>query len=155
MTILLVQHGEAKTKEEDPDRSLTVSGTRITKKVASWLGKHDVNIQEILHSGKKRAAETAEIFANRLAPAKGVTVVSGMNPNDDVRAFAEQLVGQDGVFMVVGHLPFLDRLASFLVTGEQDKGIVAFANSGVVCLIEEKGAWSVAWAVTPELLVEA
>lgn len=155
MTILLVQHGEARSKDEDPERSLTESGIRKTKKVASWLGKHDVNIEKILHSGKKRAEQTADIFANRLAPAKGVMAISGMNPNDDVQAFADQLAGQDGVLMVVGHLPFLARLAGFLVAGEKNQSVVSFVNSGVVCLAEGKGSWSVAWAVTPGLLVES
>lgn len=155
MTILLVQHGEAKSKDEDPDRSLTDAGIRKTKKMAAWLGRQGVDIIAIHHSGKRRAAQTAEIFANRLAPVNGVAVVSGLNPKDDVHAYAEQLGKQDGVLMVVGHLPFMSRLASLLVAGNPEQGLVSFANSGVVCLVEENAHWSVAWAVVPDLLVES
>ena len=154
MRLLLVQHGEAKSKEIDPERSLTDAGIRKTKKIASWLGRHHVNIEQIFHSGKKRAAQTADIFANRLAPAKGVKDVPGLSPNDDVHDFADQLANQNGVLMVVGHLPFLDRLASFLVAGNKDHGVVSFVNSGVICLIQDQDNWSVAWAVVPELLTD-
>ncbi|HER62599.1 MAG TPA: phosphohistidine phosphatase SixA [Desulfobacteraceae bacterium] len=155
MKLFLVQHGEANSKDEDPERSLTVEGIRKTKKIAVWLGHQHENIGQIHHSGKKRAAQTAEIFANRLAPGKGVAAFPGLNPNDDVSAYARQLEGQDEVLMVVGHLPFLDRLASLLVAGDPDRGVVAFANSGVVCLVGEDADWSVAWAVVPDLFVES
>jgi len=154
MTILLVQHGEAKSKDVDPERSLTEAGIRKTKKIAAWLGRQHIDIAKIYHSGKKRAEQTAEIFANRLAPAHGIAAVSGLNPNDDVQAFAGQMQKHDGALMVVGHLPFLDRFASLLVAGDPDRGVLSFTNSGVVCLVEREPHWSVAWAVVPELLAE-
>ncbi len=44
---------------------------------------------------------------------------------DDVEAFASQIT-QDSDVMFVGHLPFLDRLVSFLVTGNQEKSVFEF-----------------------------
>lgn len=55
---------------------------------------------------------------------------------------------------MVGHLPFLDRLASRLVAGDASAGAVRFTNSGIVCLGREAGSWSLVWAVTPELVEE-
>jgi phosphohistidine phosphatase SixA len=37
MQIYLVQHGEFKSEEIDPERSLTESGTRAIQKVANFL----------------------------------------------------------------------------------------------------------------------
>jgi phosphohistidine phosphatase len=37
MKLYLVQHGKAKSKEEDPDRPLSMDGLEETKKVASFL----------------------------------------------------------------------------------------------------------------------
>jgi phosphohistidine phosphatase len=56
--------------------------------------------------------------------------------------------------MIVGHLPFLSRLASTLLIGDETVALVAFRNGGVVCLErgEEKGRWRLTWAVVPELL---
>ncbi|MCK4450112.1 MAG: hypothetical protein KAX26_05930 [Anaerolineae bacterium] len=39
--------------------------------------------------------------------------------------------------VLVGHLPFLDRLASLLVTGDADHSIVRFQMGGIVCLVRE------------------
>lgn len=152
MKVVLVQHGEAKSKDEDPDRSLTDAGIKKTKKIAAWLGKQDVDIVEIRHSGKKRAEQTAAIFADRLAPARGVIKAFGMNPNDDVRAYVMQMEKMEGVLMLVGHLPFLDRLAGLLLAGDPEKRVISFVNSGVVCLEKHKGQWTISWSVVPELL---
>jgi len=152
MKLLLVQHGEARSSDEDPDRSLTDAGIRTTRKMASWLAKQSVDIEEIRHSGKKRAAQTAEIFAGRLAPAKGSVAVPGLNPDDDVVSFAGQLDPSCGPLMLVGHLPFLGRLAGALVTGDPERSIVAFANSGIVCLEKAGESWSISWAVVPGLM---
>ena len=155
MKILLVQHGLAKSKDQDPDRSLTEEGIRKTKKMAAWLGKQVVDINEIQHSGKKRAAQTAEIFANRLAPANGVKEVAGLNPNDDVLNHVERLESLNGSAMIIGHLPFLGRLAGALVTGDPEKAVVSFVNSGVVCLEGEAGEWTITWSAVPDLFVES
>ena len=64
--IYLVQHGEAKSKEEDPARSLTEKGRRDVEKVAVWAAQTGLRIEQIRHSGNRRAAETAEIFAEKL-----------------------------------------------------------------------------------------
>lgn len=154
MKLFLVQHGEAKSEEIDPDRSLTDRGIRKTKKSAGWLGRQHFSIAEILHSGKKRAAQTAEIFAGRLAPTKGVTATAGLNPNDDVLAMAEQLSNKEEMLMIVGHLPFLNRLAGLLLTGSHSRELISFANSGIVCLEKKENRWAVAWIVVPDLLPE-
>jgi len=60
--IYLVQHGEAESKKEDPERSLTKKGRRDVEKVAVWAAQTGLKIEQIRHSGKRRAAETAEIF---------------------------------------------------------------------------------------------
>jgi phosphohistidine phosphatase len=53
--------------------------------------------------------------------------------------------------MIVGHLPFLQKLASFLLSGTEGNQFISFRNSGVICL-EYTDAWKLLWAVVPELL---
>ncbi len=154
MKLFLVQHGESKTKEEDPARPLNEVGLRNVEKVAAWMGKTTEKVTEIRHSGKKRAEQTAIIFGAHLAPSHGVTSVSGINPNDDIIPFANSLDEIRDFLMIVGHLPFLSLLAGYLVTGDQHSGVVKFRNAGVVCLIREQGQWSVAWVITPALIRE-
>ncbi len=154
MKVLLVQHGEAKSKDEDPIRPLSEEGFRDSEKIAAWIGKHSFTVTEIRHSGKKRAEETAMIFAHHLSPVHGTISVPGLNPNDDVHPVAESLSELEDPVMIVGHLPFLNKLAGLLLAGDPERNVVSFTNSGVVCLEKEKYQWSVAWIVIPDLLFE-
>jgi phosphohistidine phosphatase len=56
--------------------------------------------------------------------------------------------------MLVGHLPYMSRLASRLLTGRAEKGSINFKEGGVVCLSYEDGKWVVEWMVVPELIPE-
>lgn len=54
--------------------------------------------------------------------------------------------------MLVGHMPFLARLAGLLVAGNPETEVVRFQNGGIVCLEGEGGRWRVRWAVVPDLV---
>jgi len=55
--------------------------------------------------------------------------------------------------MIVGHLPFLGRLAALLLTGNADKEVVAFQFGCVVCLNgDDAGRWKLEWMMVPKLL---
>lgn len=154
MKVLLVQHGTAKSKEQDPSRPLSEEGFRDTEKIAAWIGRHSFSVAEIQHSGKKRAEETALIFARQLMPENGVVAVDGLKPNDDVLTFAERLSKREDPVMIVSHLPFLNRLTGLMLAGDTERNLITFTNSGVVCLQKEKYEWSIAWIVVPDLLAE-
>jgi len=55
--------------------------------------------------------------------------------------------------MLVGHLPFMERLVSCLITGSPDKSIIKFQTGGIVCLdqIEKNGSWYIKWALMPKM----
>ena len=152
MKLFLVQHGESKSKTEDPDRPLNDEGLMNVEKVAAWVGKTAGKIREIQHSGKKRAEQTAIIFGNHLSPPHGVTSSSGLNPNDDILPIANMIYELLDPLMIVGHLPFLSLLASYLVTEDQNSEIVKFQNAGVVCLSKGQNHWLVEWVVIPTLI---
>ena len=155
MNLFLVQHGEAKSKAEDPERSLADAGAEATRRMAALAAVSGLRVDRIQHSGKRRAEQTAEILAEALKPAEGVIAGAGLNPNDDVRPMGETLMTKEETIMLVGHLPFMSRLASLLLTGDPEAGVVGFKTSGIVCLSRVEGEWSLSWAVTPELLTPA
>lgn len=152
LVIFLVQHGEAKPEAEDPDRPLSEKGAAEVRRMAAWAAGAGVSPTRIRHSGKRRAEETATILAERLAPAEGTAAVSGLAPRDDVRPLAEALGDETVPLMLVGHLPHLSRLASLLVAGDPAAAVIRFQNAGIVCLGRDTGAWSVVWAVPPDLV---
>jgi phosphohistidine phosphatase len=52
--------------------------------------------------------------------------------------------------MLVGHLPHIGRLASFLVAGNADQELVQFAPATVLGLSYENYHWEILWKLTPE-----
>jgi phosphohistidine phosphatase len=152
MNLYLVQHGEAKTEEEDPERALNQRGAEAVERIAAWAAKVGIQVDQIRHSGKRRAQQTAEILADRIEPNHGVVPVSGLKPNDDINAWAENLAKESESVMLVGHLPFLSRLTSLLLVGDLTNGIVRFRNAGIICLIREEDRWLLGWVVTPDLV---
>lgn len=155
MKLYLIQHARAKSKDEDPERPITAVGREETEKVAEYAAQNNiVNAQRIFHSGKKRAEETAGIFARAFKLEKQVAASSGLGPTDDVREWVDRLANMDENVILVGHLPHLNRLASFLLSGSQSKVRVDFKNSGIVSLSRDKDmGWSLNWMFPPETIL--
>ena len=151
MRLFLVQHAKSASKEADPERPLTEEGRRDIEKVAAFIKPLKLTVSYLWHSGKTRAQQTAEILAEAVNAGKEMTIHYGLAPNDDVRTIKEEIetVRQD--IMIVGHLPFLDKLASLLLTGSESAGIVAFKQGGILCLSNENN-WQIEWMIIPELL---
>lgn len=153
MRIYLVQHGHAHPKDVDPVRKLTDLGQQDVRRMAAFLANKGLSLELIRHSGKTRAAQTAHILASTLNPTKGVVHTAGLSPNDPVEPIMEQLESLKNNQMIVGHLPFLSRLTSQLVTGDQSKEIVAFQPGTIVCLEKTQNRkWNVNWMIKPQLL---
>lgn len=152
MGLYLVQHGQSLSKDVDPDQGLSEEGTAETKRIAQVAREYQVHVGRIKQSGKKRARQTAEIFAEALKPAGGVEEVGGLKPLDDVTAFAATIDAAADT-MLVGHLPFMERMTSYLVTGSEDKPIFKFQNSGIVCLEKDPNSdsWIIVWTLMPKI----
>ena len=153
MNIYLVQHGKPVPKEENSERPLSAQGKEDVEKIASFLIKAGIEVNEIFHSGKTRARDTAEIIASKLNPDKKPLEKRGLSPLDEVKIITEDIEQIQNNFMIVGHLPHLARLTSFLITGNESNQIVSFQQGSVVCLEKgEEGNWSIAWMLVPGLI---
>ena len=152
MALYLVQHGISLQKTEDPEQGLSETGMSEVRLIAEVARNYRVQVAAIKHSGKKRANQTAEIFAEFLTPDGGMAQMDGLKPLDDVTALAPTL-SSDADLMLIGHLPFMEKLVSFLITGVADKRIFKFQNGGIVCLDQdpEKRAWFIKWALMPKI----
>ena len=151
MKVYLVQHGEAEPKSVDPARPLTQQGRQEVEQVAAFAAQLGLGVAQIRHSGKTRAEQTATILGEALSPPGGVVAVSGLAPKDEVQPIAEALGRESQPVMLVGHLPFLGRLAGLLVSGKPDLPVVQFRNAAIVCLTRAEDRWLVAWILTPEM----
>lgn len=114
-----MQHGDCLTEEEDPQQPLSPEGRQSLEKIAKALECMGLAVDKIVTSPKKRARQTADI----VAPAVGVSadaileteLVKAMTPPALTVKYLEQLA-QFGSVLVVGHLPSLAGVASFLLT---------------------------------------
>ena len=149
MAIFLVQHGVALAKDIDPERPLSEEGIKDVKRIAEVAKGYNIPVKSIRHSGKKRAQQTAEIFASSLN-VDDIDSIDGINPNDEVESFGANL-NNDSNIMFVGHMPFMSRLTSFLVAGDSEKGVFRFQNGGIVCLHSEDGSWMIKWTLMPDI----
>ena len=58
--------------------------------------------------------------------------------------------------LIVGHLPYLGRLASRLLASDPDRPLLTFHPGSMACLDKDaEGHWTLAWMVRPELLAPA
>ena len=150
MDIYLVQHGEAKQETEDPERPLTAKGKEEVSRVANHLAKLNLGVLRIVHSGKLRARQTAEILSQHLRQGLDIAAAAGLSPMDEPKAARDLVEGSEGGLMLVGHLPHLSRLASSLVAGDQGVELITFRMGGVTCLTNDGGGWRIRWVLTPE-----
>jgi phosphohistidine phosphatase len=152
MALYLVQHGKSLPKDVDPDQGISDTGRAEVERIAAVAANYAVQIAGIAHSGKKRAVQTAAIFAAAFGLKDKVVERSGLKPLDDVVRLSAELRSQDGL-MLVGHLPFMEKLTSYLVTGNADKTIFKFQNGGIVCLEEDvaQNTWFIKWTLMPHI----
>ena len=150
MRLYLVQHGLALSEERDPARPLSEEGRAAARRSAENASRLGVRVAEIRHSTKLRAAQTAEEFERALAVPR--REVPGLAPKDDVDAVARELASSKDDVMIVGHQPFLGRLAALLLCGDAGLPVVRFQNAGLVRLDrDEDGRWTLTWNLPPEV----
>ena len=158
MAIYLMQHAQAVREEVDLQRPLSDEGRAAIGRVAARVARLGLPIEQVYHSGKLRARQTAEALAGALSRQPQVLARHDLNPKDSPAPLARWLRDEAqktgaGELVVVGHLPVLDKLASLLVTGDENAGVIAFQYAGLVALSPKEGGklFAVKWILTPEL----
>ncbi len=152
MSLFIVQHGKSLPKDTDPDPGLSEEGISDVTRIAEVAKGYKVSVSIINHSPKKRARQTAEIFNSFLQPESGIREIGGLKPLDDVIDMAGSINSNDNV-MLVGHLPFMEKLTAYLITGSTDQPLFKFQNGGILSLDEDRntGAWVIKWALMPNI----
>jgi phosphohistidine phosphatase len=150
MKFYLVRHGEAVAQAVNGERPLTPGGRRDVERIGRAAAERGIQPSQILHSGLLRAQQTANILSETLGPIEGVRESVGLRPDDDPVIAKAELESSTVSLMLVGHLPHMSRLASFLVAGDADQELVEFAPATVLALSYENYRWKVLCKLTPE-----
>jgi phosphohistidine phosphatase len=154
MKIFLVRHGEAVSKNVDPERCLSDYGRKDLQKLASFLMQHQFTVREIWHSVKLRARQTAEILSSAITPEKDLVQMEGLKPNDPISPIRKKIQKFQGDLMIVGHLPFMDKMIADLLTGDEINDILTFPTGGIACLENDmNNRWQLLWFLEPNLIL--
>lgn len=151
MKLYLAQHAHAVAKEQDPQRPLAVDGLADAKKMANFLTHSRIRVQRVIHSGKLRARQTAEILAASIAPGVEIEESGLLDPNDNPAAFDWQSDSWDRDTLIVGHLPFMARMVAQLLIDDGERVLVEYHPGTIVCLEHNGESWRLAWMIRPEL----
>jgi len=153
MRIYLTQHGEALAKDVDRERPLSEQGRADVQRLAEYLRDTGVRVEQIWHSGKTRAEQTAALLAEAILPDGRPEARPGLGPNDLVEPLASVIRTWSSDLALVGHLPFLRHLACLLLDSEPDPATLAFEPGSMACLERDAaGQWALLWMLRPEQL---
>ena len=152
MRLYLIQHGEPVPGAVDPAKPLSPKGIVDVGKTAALMMRVGVGIKTVFHSHKTRSVQTARILAAAMGPGCALIQREDLSPNDPIDTIFKEISVRDDDTAIVGHQPFLSKLASKLLLGREDKDLVEFKQGGVICLARQGGTWKVQWAITPDLV---
>jgi phosphohistidine phosphatase len=165
MNIFFLRHGiavERGTKgfEKDSERPLTSKGKRQLRKSAAGMKKMKLRFDLILSSPHERARRTAEIVADELKLKKRLKFTDALKYESDPEQLVAEMAGlkpMPGNILLVGHEPYLSRLASLLVSGNGD--LAMDLKKGGLGKLETEGLHpgrcaQLAWLLTPKQMRE-
>jgi phosphohistidine phosphatase len=145
----LVRHGDAVAAAANPARPLSQAGREAVEQIARLARERQVGVSVIYHSGILRAEETAEILAQQLMPPAGVKAISGLLPDDDPVAGKVELEAAADPVMLVGHLPYMNRLVALLVRGDPEATVINLQPAAMVCCSKVAAQWKIDWHLAP------
>jgi len=151
MKLYLMRHGEAEGVYEGEEPSLSARGESEVNQIGEALFSKKIQLDHIYHSGKLRARQTADIVGSKFSADIPISKKEGLKPNDPVSVFAKDLNDESGNILVVGHLPFVSKLTSFLLAEIESELMYSFGTASVACLeYAQSFGWNLHWLIDPE-----
>ena len=153
MLLYLVRHGEALSQAEDPHRGLSKEGHSNVQKIAGLFSPKQVSIEEIYHSKKLRAKQTASILSSAFAPSIPLQTLEELDPEATIQPVVERINTTSKNIMLVGHNPFMETLAAYLLSNQTKKPILQFSAGSIACLRRNSPSdWILYWALDPHMI---
>jgi len=151
MKVYLSQHGQQVSKDMDPDEPLSDKGRAEVASIAEQLSSSLFDIAKIEHSVKLRAKQTAQLFSELIPPDVELVEREGLKAKDYVQPIADELNAADNDIMLVGHMPFMEKIVGTLLVNDPDTRLVNFERGCLLCLERNDNHWSVSWLLRPSL----
>jgi phosphohistidine phosphatase len=162
MHVYLVRHAIAERRDparwpDDAERPLTAKGTTRFRSAARGLHRIVPAVEVVLASPYRRAWETAEILHDEIAwptPERCPALEAIRSPAGALEVL--RALKESSSAALVGHEPYLSRLASLLLSGEEDALRLELKKGGVALLAfaddpRARDAF-LRWSATPKIL---
>ena len=153
MELYLVRHGEVDPNVPDGGAGppLSETGLAHARRAANFAARLGVRVAEIRHSSKLASIQTAEAFEAELSsPRREIT---GLGPDDDINPLRREAAGLEQNVLVVGHLPYLNRIAGALLAQDESMPVVVFHPAALIRLDRRDDArWSLQLVMPPGVM---
>jgi phosphohistidine phosphatase len=149
--LYVLQHGEAVPKEIQPDRPLSEQGIRDVRILARHMQNMGVQLQNVFHSGKLRAQQSARLITETISPEIQPVQTEGLNPNDDPSVIIGDFEQMNENILIVSHMPFVSRLCSTLLTGTTGADFASVPGT-LFCLEKADDKWRLVYMLRPDFL---
>jgi phosphohistidine phosphatase len=150
MKLYLMRHGEAAATDKNTEQELTSDGKKGIERLATHLQGKQLLLGQVYHSGKKRAQQTSEIIAGRIAPGLRTSFIENIKPGDAPSLLLAKLENWTEDCLVVSHLPFVPRLVSLMTKTDEHLETINYEPGTFICLEKNpRGDWELAWTTSP------
>jgi phosphohistidine phosphatase len=162
MDLYLIRHAVAFSRDptrwpDDGERPLTPEGEARFRKAARGIRRIVTSVDVVLSSPLPRAWRTAELLEEEAgwpAPKPEPVLEAGRSPAEGIEVIEPHL--DLASLALVGHEPYLSKLASILLTGRPTSLTMEMKKGGVAHLWLDddlrRGTASLRWLVTPKVL---
>ena len=158
MIIYFLRHASAgeplSNPKKDEKRALDEAGVEQCGYVGRALTALDVQVDAILSSPLKRAAQTASLVGNEMGHEGKLQFEDALRPNAtfaDFRKLLDKYAKLDSI-MVVGHNPTLSEFLGRSISETGCEAMVDLKKGAVARVDTSRNAASLTWCLTPKIL---
>src|ERR1700726_1193311 len=140
--------------KKDEKRALDKEGIEQCGTVGRALAALDVQVDVIISSPLKRAAQTASLVGNEMGHEGKLQLEDALRPTAtfaDFRKMLDKYARHDAI-MVVGHNPTLSEFLGRAISESGCEATVELKKGAVARVEMSRNAASMAWCVTPKIL---
>jgi phosphohistidine phosphatase len=158
MIIYFLRHASAgepvSNPRKDEKRALDETGVEQCGYVGRALSALDVQVDVILSSPLKRAAQTASLVGNEMGHEGKLQLEDGLRPTAsfaDFRKMLDKYARRESI-MVVGHNPTLSEFLGRSVSETGCEAAVELKKGAIARVETNRNTGSLIWCLTPKIL---
>jgi phosphohistidine phosphatase len=158
MIIYFLRHASAgepvSNPRKDEKRALDETGVEQCGYVGRALSALDVQVDVILSSPLKRAAQTASLVGNEMGHEGKLQLEDGLRPTASFADFRKMLdkYARHESIMVVGHNPTLSEFLGRSVSETGCEAAVELKKGAIARVETNRNTGSLIWCLTPKIL---